>query len=106
MVLSSRMVLYNITVIIEDKIQREWLEWMNSEFIPAAMNTGLFSSKRLLTVLGSPNEGITYCLQLIAENIGSFHDFKQHHEPAIMAAHASRFANSFVSFSTLMEFVD
>ncbi len=106
MLLSSRMILYNITIIIEDSMQEEWLGWMNKNFVDRVMDTELFASSRLLKVLDSPNEGITYCIQFIADNISLYHQFKQDHEPVILEDLSSRFANRFVSFSTLMELID
>ena len=99
------MILYNITLIIEDSIDKEWLNWMNNEFIPSAMETNLVVSHRLLKVLDSPNEGITYCLQFVIDDINSYNLFKTNHLPQIMDNHSNQFSNRFVSFSTLMEFI-
>lgn len=100
------MILYNITVIIEDSINDEWLAWMTGNFISRAMDTGLFASNRLLKVLDSPNEGTTYCVQFIADNMNFYQRFKQDYEPAILNDLTNRFASRFVSFSTLMELID
>ena len=100
------MILFNITIIIEDSIDKQWLNWMNSEFIPSAMESSLIASNRLLKVLDSPNEGITYCLQFVIDNIDSYNQFKASHLPLIMDNHAAQFSNRFVSFSTLMEFIN
>jgi hypothetical protein len=100
------MILFNITIIIEDSIDKQWLNWMNSEFIPSAMESNLIASNRLLKVLDSPNEGITYCLQFVIDNIDSYNQFKTSHLPLIMDNHAAQFSNRFVSFSTLMEFIN
>lgn len=100
------MVLYNITAIIEKPINDEWLKWINEEFIPRAMSSGSFTSNRLLRVLESPNEGITYCLQFVSDNADNYRHFKDSFEPAIIKDLTSQFANRFVSFNSLMEFVD
>ncbi|WP_423146885.1 DUF4286 family protein [Rubrolithibacter danxiaensis] len=100
------MVLYNLTVIIEEEIDKSWLSWAKDEFIPEAMSTDLFVSNRLLKVLDSPNEGITYCLQLIADTYSNCQAFQQNFEPAIQAKLSANFENKFVSFSTVMEFIN
>ena len=100
------MILYNITVIIDDKINEEWLDWMNTEFIPVLTNSDHVTSNRFLRVIDSPNEGITYCVQLIIDTIGNYQQFQETDFPQLMADHSTKFANSFVSFSTLMEFID
>lgn len=99
------MILYNITFIIEDTINSEWLEWMNKTLLPAVTNTGLFISHRMLKVLDSPNPGFTYCLQFQTDEIGNFHTFKRDHEPEMIGALSASFENKFVLFNTLMEFI-
>lgn len=100
------MVLFNVTVIIDDSINDEWLAWMNDLFVPAAMATGYVVSERLLRVLDSPNEGITYCLQFVIDDIGSYKTFQEGKFTQLMLDHGAKFQNKFVSFSTLMEFID
>ncbi|WP_207426580.1 DUF4286 family protein [Pedobacter sp. SYSU D00535] len=100
------MILYNITIIIDDAINEEWLNWMNDRFIPEVMDSTLVVSKRLLKVLDSPNEGTTYCLQFVIDTVGNLKDFQENHIPKIMDLHAAEFKNRFVSFSSLMEYVD
>jgi hypothetical protein len=100
------MILYNITIIIEDEIERDWLIWMHNIHIPEVMAAGQFVSKRLLKVLDSPNEGITYCVQFISESREAYNNYRLHSEPALMHALQSKFANRLVSFNTIMEFID
>ncbi|WP_161987531.1 DUF4286 family protein [Arcticibacter tournemirensis] len=100
------MILYNITFIIDDTVNSEWLEWMNEKLLPAVANTDLFISQRLLKVLDSPNAGETYCLQVTTNNIGNYHMFKQAHEPGIIRPLLESFENKLVFFNTLMEFID
>ena len=99
------MLLYNVTVIIEDAAAAEWLQWMQEIHIPEVMATGKFVSHRLLKVLDSPNEGVTYCTQYIAENLADYNDYQDNHAPALQADLQSKFENKLVAFRTLMEFV-
>lgn len=99
------MLLYNVTVIIEDAAQEEWLQWMQDIHIPAVMETGKFVSNRLLRVVDSPNEGVTFCVQYIAENLAAYEDYQLNHAPALQAELQTKFENRFVAFRTLMEFV-
>jgi len=99
------MLLYNVTVIIEDAAAEEWLQWMQEIHIPEVMETGKFVSHRLLKVLDSPNEGVTYCTQYIAESLADYEDYQQNYAPTLQAAVQQKFENRLVSFRTLMEFV-
>lgn len=99
------MLLYNVTSIIEDASADRWLQWMQDIHIPQVMATGMFVSHRLLKVLDSPNEGITYCAQYVTESMEDYQTYQQQFAPALQAQAAELFANQAVSFRTLMEYV-
>ena len=100
------MILFNITIILDNEIHNEWLHWMKTRQIPDIMNTGCFVSNRLLHVLDSPNEGVTYCVQYISDSLKKLNEFKQKHEHSIQAKLPEQFNNKLVLFSTVMEFID
>lgn len=100
------MFLYNVTLIVEESSNSAFFNWLELFYIPNAMGSGKFISKRLLKVYNSPNEGTTYCLQFIAENMGNYEAYKQNFETKIETELQSKFANKYVSFTTLMEYLD
>ncbi len=99
------MILYNITVIIEPTIETEWLNWVNQTFIPSALSGNLLVSNRLLKVLDSPNEGVTYCLQFIADSVENYTKFVTLHAPALLQTHTLQFNNKALFFTSVMEFI-
>jgi len=99
------MFLYNVTLILEDSAAEEWLQWMQDTHIPEVMATGMFVSHRLLKVLDSPNEGVTYCAQYVVENLDSYNQYLEAHAPALQEDLNERFKNRYVAYRTLMEFV-
>ena len=99
------MILYNVTIILEADAEQEWLKWMKDEHVPEVMATNCFVSNRMLKVLDSPNEGVTYCMQYVAESQEAYHNYKETFAPALQAAAMKRFENKFVAFRTLMEYV-
>jgi len=100
------MILFNITIILDNEIHNEWLHWMNTRQIPDIMNTGCFVSNRLLNVLDSPNEGVTYCVQYISDSLEKLNEFRQKHDHSIQAKLPEQFNNKLVLFSTVMKFID
>lgn len=100
------MILYNVTIIIEDSIHEQWLNWMQNTHIGQVMDTGCFASNRVLKVLDSPNEGITYCIQYVADSLDKYNEYKEKYATDLQADFPAEFANKFVSFRTLMEFAD
>ncbi|RNL50248.1 DUF4286 family protein [Pedobacter jejuensis] len=99
------MLLYNVTLILDDAAANEWLQWMQDIHIPEVMATGMFVSNRLLKVLDSPNEGVTYCAQYVAESLENYNNYVDNFAPTLQADLNEKFKNRFVAYRTLMEFV-
>ncbi|RLJ77302.1 DUF4286 family protein [Pedobacter alluvionis] len=99
------MFLYNVTLILEDAAAEEWLQWMQDIHIPEVMATGLFVSNRLLKVVDSPNEGVTYCTQYVVETLDNYNKYQEEFAPALQAGLNEKFKNRFVAYRSLMEFV-
>ncbi len=100
------MILYNVTIILEADAEQEWLKWMKEEHVPEVMATNCFVSNRMLKVLDSPNEGVTYCMQYVAESKGAYEQYQSNFAPALQAAALKRFENKFVAFRSLMEYIN
>jgi len=99
------MLLYNVTLIIDDSAAEEWLQWMQETHIPEVMATGMFVSNRLLKVIDSPNEGVTYCSQYVAQSMEDYETYQQQYAPAIQEELNNRFKNRLVAFRTLMKYI-
>ena len=99
------MIVYNETVIVDEAVHRQWLNWMQQEYIPKVMATGHFNRYTILNVLDSPNEGVTYCIQYFADNRDSYNKFVAGHLQQLQALHFQKFENQFVMFNTLMQTV-
>ncbi|SOD20464.1 DUF4286 family protein [Pedobacter xixiisoli] len=99
------MLLFNVTVIVEEASAADWLSWMKEVHIPQLMETESFVSHRLLKIVDSPNEGVSYCVQFIAESEEKHQSFLALHEKQFIADIYAKYPNKLVVFSTLMEFV-
>ncbi|MDN3587973.1 DUF4286 family protein [Pedobacter aquatilis] len=99
------MLLYNVTLILEDTAANEWLKWMNEIHIPEVLATGMFVSHRLLKVIDSPNEGVTYCAQYVVDSLENYNEYQEKYAPALQEDLNSKFKNRFVAYRSLMEFV-
>jgi hypothetical protein len=100
------MIIYNETFIVEESIVETWLSWIKTNHIPAIMGTGFFDSYKVMTVLDSPNEGITYCFQYFTDSIERYSPFYYKHREKFHQLHNAQFEEQFVLFTTLMETVD
>ena len=55
------MIIYNVTINIEESISQEWMSWMQKTHIPEVMNTGMFVSAKMTRVMVEEQMGgITY----------------------------------------------
>lgn len=100
------MILYNITFIIEQEAEAEWLKWIKNIFVPEALSNNLLVSSRVLKVLNSPNEGVTYCLQFIIDDMKKYDTFLAGFEPGLLGMHTEQFKNRAVFFSSAMEYIN
>ena len=100
------MILYNVSIILDEEIHESWLKWLKNEHLKEMMSIGFFISYRVLKVLDSPNEGLTYCIQYIADSIEKYYEYIQNHANQLQNNVPAQFLNKFVVFSTVMEFIE
>jgi hypothetical protein len=99
------MVLYNVTINVDDSIREEWLKWMKEVHIPEVLRTGLFLHHRifrLLTVV-EDNEGTNYAVQYYCENMQRYREYESKHAARLQNEVNQRYAGKFVAFRTLLE---
>jgi len=97
------MILYNVTVSLDPAIEQEWLVWMKQKHIPDVMNTGSFVEYKLLKVLNEEDDGKTYCVQYMAENLDKLHHYNNVFAPALKKEYNDKFQDRFAVFRTVLE---
>jgi hypothetical protein len=100
------MVVYNVTVSIDEGIANEWLEWMRATHIPDVMETGHFKESRLCRVHGEEEGGVTYAIIYVAHSEVSLNEYQEKHAPRLQAEHSEKFAGKFAAFRTLLSVID
>ena len=65
------MILYNISVIVEDSSHDQVIQWLKSHLRASAYET------TLLKMLDSPHEGNTYCVQSLATDHATIVKFQE-----------------------------
>ncbi|MEQ8470733.1 MAG: DUF4286 family protein [Marinoscillum sp.] len=99
------MILYNITVNVEEGVQNDWLTWMRNTHIPEVMKTGCFEDYKLLKLLNDDPEavGTTYAIQYFATSMAVLNAYLNEHAPLLRQKHIDRYQNKCVSFRTFLE---
>ncbi len=99
------MILYNVTVNVEQAIEQEWLQWMRTEHMLDVLNTGRFVTAKIFRLLGiEQSEGtVTYAVQYFAENMEQYERYQQDFAPSMQQEAQQKFGKRTMSFRTLME---
>jgi hypothetical protein len=100
------MIIYNVTVNIDNSVHDEWLEWMLRVHIPEVMITGMFIENRIYKVLTEEDaEGTTYSIQYVCNSLKEYEQYRDIFAPALQAQHSNRYKDKFVAFRTLLEVI-
>lgn len=98
------MLLYNETIGIDRDIEVEWLQWIKEAYVPAVMNTGLFTESKIYKILHeNDDQSISYSIQYFSQSIDDIEQYIEVFAPKLMEEHRRRFVNKHVVFRTLLE---
>lgn len=99
------MIIYNVTINIENDVREEWLNWMKTVHIPEVMATGFFLEYKICKVLIDEEQGTTYSIQYTAANMDDMKEYQTNHSPRFQKETAARYGSKMVAFRTLLEVV-
>lgn len=100
------MLIYNITINIEEDVHDKWLKWMKGHFIPAMLATGKFTQALMSKVLVQEEMGgITYSTQFRTKDRDTLDRYYAENQAEFIQKFDS-FKGKAVFFSTEMEVID
>ena len=99
------MIIYNVTINIDDSVHDEWLKWMKESHIPAVMSTGHFVANKICRLLVKEESGTSYSIQYTCNTIEDYNQYKLGHAPRLQKEHTDKYSGKFVAFRTLLEVV-
>lgn len=99
------MIIYNVTINIEDSVHDDWLHWMRDVHIPEVMATGYFLENRFCRIMVQEQEGTSYSIQYMCRNMEDLQEYQRDHAPELQRKHTERYSGKFVAFRTLLETV-
>lgn len=101
------MLIYNVTIKVDESIATDWLQWMRQEHIPNIMNTGCFAEYKMVRLLEiDDSEGPTYAVQYFASTMNDYQSYQLKHAPRIRKESIDKWGDRFIAFRTLMEVVN
>jgi Domain of unknown function (DUF4286) len=100
------MIIYNVTVNVENSVSEAWLKWMQEKHIPDVMASGMFVENRILRLIGDEDSGgTTYAIQYTARNMQDYLRYRDEFAPALQKDALDLFGDKFTAFRTLLETV-
>ena len=99
------MILYNVTINVEQSVESDWLAWMRTEHMLDVLNTGMFATAKMFRLLDvEQSEGTTtYAVQYFADTREHYDRYQREFAADLQQEAQQKFGNKTVSFRTLME---
>ena len=99
------MILYNVTINIDEAVHDEWLHWMKTVHIPDVMATGLFLENKICRIHAEEQGGLSYSIQYLLRSMDDYERYQSEHAPSLQQDHTQRYAGKFAAFRTILEVV-
>ena len=100
------MIIYNVTTNIQDIAHDQWLQWMTQKHIQQVLDTGKFSSAKLVRVLVEEEMGgKTYAAQFTTDSIETLNRYYTEDAPRLRDEAHKLFGDKALAFRTELELV-
>jgi hypothetical protein len=100
------MIIYNVTINIDESIHTEWLSWIK-EHIPQVLATGKFTEAKLTKVLVDEElGGVTYSVQYKATSREALEAYYKEDAERLKKDGLLKFADKMLAFRTELEIID
>ncbi len=101
------MIIYNVTINIDEDIRETWLLWMRTVHIPDMLATGKFSEAKMSRVLVEEEMGgITYSVQYTTKSKEMLQRYYEEDADRLRQDAYDKFGQQFVAFRTELEVLD
>lgn len=98
------MIIYNVTINIDDSVHEQWLTWMMEKHIPDVMATGKFIKAKIVKVLiVEEMGGSTYSVQYFTESKEKLEQYYKEDAPRLREEGAKLFGDKMLAFRTELE---
>lgn len=94
------MILYNVTINIDQSVHDKWMRWMQTKHINDVLATGKFISARMIKVLVEEEGSMTYSIQYTAENKEMLDRYYNEDAPRLRQEGLSLFGDKMLAFRT------
>jgi len=100
------MILYNVTVAVDKKVEAEWVTWMKEVHIPEVMETNQFEEHKFFKVLNTEDpQSSSYSVQYFAADMKNIQMYMAAFAPELQQKALLKFPNQMAAFRTLLQSV-
>ena len=100
------MLIYNVTINIDDSVHDDWLNWMRDKHIPDMLATGKFSHAKMTKILVDEEMGGTsYSIQYTTKDRNTLDAYYKEDAERLRKDGMKLFADKFVAFRTELEVI-
>ncbi len=100
------MILYNVTVAIDKKVEKDWLNWMKETHIPEVMRTNVFQEYKFFKVMNTEDpESSSYSVQYFAKDMNKIKLYMSAFASDLQQEAHQKWPNQMAAFRTLLEAV-
>lgn len=98
------MIIYSVTIAIDDSIHDEWVRYMKDVHIPDVMETGKFKDFRFCRVFKQhEDDNLSYNVTYRCVSMEDYDDYQKNHAAALQKDHTDRYEGKFAAFRTMLE---
>jgi len=98
------MIIYNVTINVEDSIHDSWLQWMQQKHIDDVLATGLFKSAKMVKVMVEEEMGgKTYAIQYFTDSRAKLEEYYKKHASRLRQEGLELFTDKMLVFRTELE---
>ena len=101
----NKMILYNVTLNVDDEIKDDWLKWMKEIHLPEVMATGKFISYGMYKIQNhnENDKSNNYSVQYQANSFSEYEEYSEKYAPALKQKTLEKFGDKVIAFRTLLE---
>ncbi len=101
------MIIYNITLKVDNSIATQWLQWMKEEHISEVIGTDCFTHATFLRLLEADDtEGPTYAVQFHAESKAKYNHYIATFATALRQKTTTMWGQKVIGFRSVLQLVD
>lgn len=99
------MILYNVTLNVDESIKDEWLTWMRETHLPEVMATGKFTSFAMYKIQNHNAADLSnnYSVQYHAGSVADYEDYLENFAPALKQKTIEKYGDKVLAFRTILE---